>query len=1178
MNKRIVLVDSVETPDYMGYFGVGLGNDIYTIQFLESLDDTSRQSILTLGQGDAALLVGGEPFKYLQNYYHFGIRNENYADCALLRRLSIEGGAFVKCIIEFPDQNTIIDFMSPDFTTSVVFPGFRQALISTYAEAIDFIGYMDSLPMSTNYGFDYETSGFPLEKDLVVSGASLCTTTEGAFLSFTDIRHEVGENSEEYKHFLYTLGQFLLKRMNHVWVYNMQFEFQVSRRVLGVDLYNLCDASVINTMDGCHMKKYSLKWTAQRVLQVDVWDTEFDRISEVIDKMMFDEVGKLKRDKHKVLKVTPENFEQTDEWKYLSSRYPNDIVEMKSLMLEYWGKSFMVPSSRLLGYYCCLDSLHTLMLYEAKKDEYSQDCWMVNLDNTRLGCRLMASGLYIDEPFRLRYEKYCKEQMAWSITYCAMARCWVKMEKHKKMATNIKRYKPEAVILLKDNKFHQGDAVEITKDLLLDHIDTMDAYDTGVNEGSLVMRFGPKFSEKFMDIVRESITETGFVGKIDSSVKRKRKIIGAISEKIIPLLGLDKLNLGKKHIELEKYIYYESAYNELCKVSEKQLLDIHNVPEEIYAFGKTMNLLEYSDFVSNNYFKCKSPIENDEIALEFTKLYKSQTTYLTAMFECTQQLPDTTSFYSSRGITDIGQGYTEFMSEWEAYYKSNGQVKSSLYPDKAFNLALKFFQNPGDEKNKDTWTNLNGFVAQSQLFPEMKKQYVDYEKHFDPQDLQEDFYFMRKLCLNYLVYKKYAKLNSTYVGSDGMFKKTNKFVIEGEDHIPLRYADPGEPGAVEKCFVHYEVNTKSSKRWSSGFHTIIAHGDCKDVLCPPPAWDENGNIIYGGSNQLLTYFDISSAEVKAAGFASGDPDLIAKFNAGEDIYIYSAKLYLGEDGWNKLSKDQKKKWRKRFKTVFLGVLYGLGKNSLAERLDASIEEAEHIIQSLYNSFPQLRKYVDQQGKYPLAHNGYIKTMLGDKLRIREFYDYLPKAQDDRERNNIIARIKRLGVNLPIQGGTSSIMACGFFNNIRVSEEQNWNMPLQPIIVVHDSNTNYVPVSKIFDMRKYYDEHYTAFCAGINPPGIYLLFDLLAGYSYELAAPLKQIDNDTIEFSGSATSILKIYDKIMNCPDIRVESDMKRDDVVSQIALVDDPYYRFILEGGCNMTKDLSKVTVRFHRV
>lgn len=132
-------------------------------------------------------------------------------------------------------------------------------------------------------------------------------------------------------------------------------------------------------------------------------------------------------------------------------------------------------------------------------------------------------------------------------------------------------------------------------------------------------------------------------------------------------------------------------------------------------------------------------------------------------------------------------------------------------------------------------------------------------------------------------------------------------------------------------------------------------------------------------------------------------------------YIYSAQLYLGEDTWKTLSDKDKKMWRKRFKTIFLGVLYGLGKNSLAERLECSIEESDRIIQGLYKSFPKLREYVDVQSQYPFDHSGYVNTMLGDKLRLAEYTDYLPKAKDDRERNNIIARIRRLGVNLPIQG-------------------------------------------------------------------------------------------------------------------------------------------------------------------
>lgn len=269
-------------------------------------------------------------------------------------------------------------------------------------------------------------------------------------------------------------------------------------------------------------------------------------------------------------------------------------------------------------------------------------------------------------------------------------------------------------------------------------------------------------------------------------------------------------------------------------------------------------------------------------------------------------------------------------------------------------------------------------------------------------------------------------------------------------------------------------------------------------------------------------------------------------------------------------------WRKRFKTVFLGVLYGLGKNSLAERLDASLEEADHIIQSLYKSFPKLRQYVEEQGRYPLEHDGYINTMLGDKLRIREYYEYLPKAKTDREASNLIARCQRLGVNLPIQGGTSSIMACGFMNNIRKSLEEGWEQPLQPIIVVHDSNTNYVPVEKLFEIRSFYDENYTKYCSTIGP-GIFLLFDLLAGYSYETAKEMKKIDDNTVEFSGDAFSILKIYDKVMACRSFKVECDMTREEIEAQKQMIDDPIDRFIREQGCNMTKDISSIKVKFHR-
>lgn len=170
------------------------------------------------------------------------------------------------------------------------------------------------------------------------------------------------------------------------------------------------------------------------------------------------------------------------------------------------------------------------------------------------------------------------------------------------------------------------------------------------------------------------------------------------------------------------------------------------------------------------------------------------------------------------------------------------------------------------------------------------------------------------------------------------------------------------------------------------------------------------------------------------------------FVNGIDVYIATAKLYLGEDGWNNLSKGDQKTWRKKFKTIFLGILYGLGKQSLATRLNCSVAEAEKIIQAVYTAFPKLREYVSSQQRYVLENKGYINTFFGDKLRVDEWKWY-EKAKTDGEKRNLEARMMRLGVNLPIQGGTSTAMSSGFFNDIRVAKQEGW--ALTSFVTVHE---------------------------------------------------------------------------------------------------------------------------------
>lgn len=367
-----------------------------------------------------------------------------------------------------------------------------------------------------------------------------------------------------------------------------------------------------------------------------------------------------------------------------------------------------------------------------------------------------------------------------------------------------------------------------------------------------------------------------------------------------------------------------------------------------------------------------------------------------------------------------------------------------------------------------------------------------------------------------------------------------------------------------------------TKRWSCNIHTVISHADFKDLITTPPPFyiDLETGQLMRGKDTVETYYDISSAEVKSAGFASGDPKLIEKFVNGEDIYIYTAKLYLGDAKWDSLDKAARKSWRKKFKTVFLGVLYGLGKTTLAGKLHCTVDEALKIIESLYTAFQQLRTYVSGQQDYPLSHDGYVNTMLGDKLRVNIWDDY-KYAKSSGEKRQLEQTVKRLGVNMPIQGGTSVIMASGFFNTIRRSYEENWDLPLQPIIVVHDSNTNYVPVDHLFEISKFYDKYFTEYCASYGPK-IVLLFDLLAGTGYESAMPMKVIDDKTIEFSGSAYQILSLYDRLINSPDIKVEASMKREDIVNN--WITDPVQRFIMEKGTCVWKDVSNYTIQFKKL
>lgn len=62
------------------------------------------------------------------------------------------------------------------------------------------------------------------------------------------------------------------------------------------------------------------------------------------------------------------------------------------------------------------------------------------------------------------------------------------------------------------------------------------------------------------------------------------------------------------------------------------------------------------------------------------------------------------------------------------------------------------------------------------------------------------------------------------------------------------------------------------------------------------------------------------------------------------------------------------------------LLYGRGANSVAEQINATVQEAQELIDKFFNGFPKVREWIDNVHKF--AHeNGYVEGLLGRRRRL-----------------------------------------------------------------------------------------------------------------------------------------------------------------------------------------------------
>lgn len=182
------------------------------------------------------------------------------------------------------------------------------------------------------------------------------------------------------------------------------------------------------------------------------------------------------------------------------------------------------------------------------------------------------------------------------------------------------------------------------------------------------------------------------------------------------------------------------------------------------------------------------------------------------------------------------------------------------------------------------------------------------------------------------------------------------------------------------------------------------------------------SIFYGQtSSSYLISADYSQIEIRILAFLSKDQLLLELFNRNEDIYLNLASSILKKE--TKLINSNE---RNIFKTICLGIIYGMSSFSIAKKLNLSYSEANSFSTSFFSTFNGVKKWIEEIKERVLAC-GYSTTMIG-----RRRYLYIDQTSDSTSSSISSpsastytsaqkALLERQAVNSTIQGSASEVI-------------------------------------------------------------------------------------------------------------------------------------------------------------
>ena len=260
-----------------------------------------------------------------------------------------------------------------------------------------------------------------------------------------------------------------------------------------------------------------------------------------------------------------------------------------------------------------------------------------------------------------------------------------------------------------------------------------------------------------------------------------------------------------------------------------------------------------------------------------------------------------------------------------------------------------------------------------------------------------------EVCAKILEYRKYQKLESTYIDSLLNLQDAAGRIHSRFDQVATA---TGRISSAEPNLQNIPVRTELGRQIRRAF---IARPGC-----------------------VLVDADYSQIELRVLAHMSGDETMIEAFREGQDIHARTAAEVYGVP-----LEQVTHEMRSASKAVNFGIVYGISDFTLAKNISVSRKEAKEFIERYFERYPGVKRYMDAavaEGR----EKGYVTTLMGRRR-------YLPELAS--ANFNLRSFGERCAMNSPIQGTAADIIKLAM---IRVADAlRKGGYKARLILQVHD---------------------------------------------------------------------------------------------------------------------------------